>query len=241
MADTPETVIVLQDCIDGVSASLTLRVSEVILSDMRKTMLFSDRRRPHITRARREIVSSVAALLAGLAASSASASIDLLIDPAANGALALRATGPGAELINGYSVYSAGGYLADLGDETLGGSLSAILFDVDNIGDDEVALWTLPGPALPVSDASSGTALNLVWTGGPGVDPLTDLTFVYGPEGLVDTGGDPIFSLSGNITVLAAGLAGDFNGSGSVEQGDLDLVLTGWGSDRVGFQNDASF
>ena len=32
---------------------------------------------------------------------------------------------------------------------------------------------------------------------------------------------------------VVAGLAGDYNDSGSVEQGDLDLVLNNWGSDRT--------
>lgn len=40
---------------------------------------------------------------------------------------------------------------------------------------------------------------------------------------------------------LVVGLAGDFDGSGAVEQADLDLVLTNWGAPRVGFQNDAGF
>ncbi len=40
--------------------------------------------------------------------------------------------------------------------------------------------------------------------------------------------------------LVAAGLAGDFDGSGSVEQGDLDLVLTNWGVDRSGFKNDGN-
>ncbi|MEM9753557.1 MAG: PEP-CTERM sorting domain-containing protein [Planctomycetota bacterium] len=36
--------------------------------------------------------------------------------------------------------------------------------------------------------------------------------------------------------LVAAGLAGDFNGNGSVEQADLDLVLTNWGGTR-GFED----
>ncbi len=167
-------------------------------------------------------------------ASPASAAIELLINPGQGGALSLRATGSSAEPINGYSIYSAGGFLADLGDETLGGALSAILLDVDNVGDDEVAMWTLGGsgplPPLSVSHTGNGIALNLAWIGGS-ADPLADLVFVYGPDGLTTPGGDPIFSLPGEVVLLSVpGLAGDFNGNGTVEQADLDLVLGNWGA-----------
>ncbi|MEM8495730.1 MAG: hypothetical protein AAF663_10125, partial [Planctomycetota bacterium] len=43
------------------------------------------------------------------------------------------------------------------------------------------------------------------------------------------------------LTAIPRILPGDYNGSGSVEQGDLDLVLGGWGSARTGFLNDMVF
>ena len=180
---------------------------------------------------------AASALLVSLPASPASAAIELLINPAAGGALSLRATGAAAEDINGYSIFSAGGFLSDIGDETLGGLLSTIVFDVDNVGSDEVATWTLgPGGVLPpvsVPTAGNGLSLNLAWIGGL-ANPLTDLSFQYGPVGLTAPNGDPIFTLPGTIRVLAAaGLAGDYNNTGAVEQGDLDLVLNNWGGPRT--------
>ncbi len=46
---------------------------------------------------------------------------------------------------------------------------------------------------------------------------------------------DPLFlDDSGKlVTSLVVGLAGDYNDSGSVEQGDLDLVLNNWGGPRT--------
>ncbi len=46
--------------------------------------------------------------------------------------------------------------------------------------------------------------------------------------------GDTLFSnVVFEVLGTVAGLAGDYNDSGSVEQGDLDLVLNNWGSDRT--------
>ncbi|MEM1444422.1 MAG: PEP-CTERM sorting domain-containing protein [Planctomycetota bacterium] len=181
------------------------------------------------------------AIAGGLAVSTpASAAIELLVDPANGGALSLRATGATAEAINGYSVFSAGGFLSDLGDETLGGQFSPIVFDVDNQGSDEVAFFTLGlsdplNPLPPVSVPDSGSAsllLNLGWTGGS-ADPVADLTFLYGPVDLFEPGGDQIDELEGTVVVLAeTGLLGDYNDSGTVEQNDLNLVLTNWGTPR---------
>ena len=62
-------------------------------------------------------------------------------------------------------------------------------------------------------------------------DPLT-------PEDRPNLGNfQDLSALPGNqfftIGEVAVGLAGDYNDSGSVEQGDLDLVLNNWGSDRT--------
>ncbi|MEM1098241.1 MAG: hypothetical protein AAGH92_05575 [Planctomycetota bacterium] len=173
----------------------------------------------------------------------AAAAIELVVDPFAGGALSVRATGGSSEPINGYSVFSAGGFLADLGDETLGGQLSPIIFDVDNLGSDEVAMFTLglsdplnPLPPVSVPNTGNGLALNLGWTGGSGVDPLDDLTFLYGPVDLFlppPNDDQPILDLPGNVVLAATGLLGDYDDSGQVEQTDLNLVLNSWGGPRT--------
>ncbi|MEM7576318.1 MAG: hypothetical protein AAF328_02485 [Planctomycetota bacterium] len=180
-----------------------------------------------------------AASVCMVAMNPASAAIELLVDPSAGGALSLRATTPG-ESINGYTVFSAGGFLSDQGDETLGGQLSPIVFDVDNVGSDEVAFFNLglsdplnPLPPIAVPDTGNGLALNLAWTGAS-ADPVADLSFFYGPFDLFFTNPDgeleQIDELPGLVVALVAtGIVGDYDDSGQVEQGDLNLVLNNWG------------
>ncbi|MEM8782196.1 MAG: hypothetical protein AAGE65_04995 [Planctomycetota bacterium] len=45
--------------------------------------------------------------------------------------------------------------------------------------------------------------------------------------------------VSGELLPLTAGLIGDFDGSGQVEQGDLNLVLNNWGQNRGDWANSA--
>ena len=47
--------------------------------------------------------------------------------------------------------------------------------------------------------------------------------------------------LSGDVQPIVAALAGDYTGNGSVEQGDLDLVLNNWGQPRGDWANAAGF
>ncbi|MCG8363223.1 MAG: PEP-CTERM sorting domain-containing protein [Pseudanabaenales cyanobacterium] len=166
-----------------------------------------------------------AALAAGMALPGYAADVELVINLNAGGALSLRSTTGSAFDIAGYSLVSTGGFLSDTGDETLGGQLSPLLFDVDNVGSDEVTMWTLggggfnPDLALPASPASQ--ALNLAWIGGG--DPLLDLTLEYG---LSDPLEPPVATAD---LVVINPVPGDYDASGTVEQGDLDLVLLNWG------------
>ena len=177
--------------------------------------------------------SLVAAALAAAPTSASAGDVELVIDLGNGGALALRSDTGSTLDIHGYSIFSAGGFLADTGDETLGGLLSPLFFDVDNAGSDEVAMTTAGGGpgattvTLPVSPAD--LALNLAWTGGLGGDPLADLLVEYGPA---DLGQPVVVQLDpADIVVLTSILNGDYNASGQVEQGDLDLVLQNWGDD----------
>ncbi|MEM7577540.1 MAG: PEP-CTERM sorting domain-containing protein [Planctomycetota bacterium] len=54
--------------------------------------------------------------------------------------------------------------------------------------------------------------------------------FVFGPG---DAWLDHFRVVSGNLLPLTNPLPGDFDGNGSVEQGDLNLVLNNWGSPRT--------
>ncbi len=162
-------------------------------------------------------------------APSFAADVELVVDLGNSGALSLRSTTAGPLDIAGYRLTSAAGQLADTGDETLAGQFSALLFDVDNAGSDEVSMWTLdpntglfgPDLSLPASPASQ--ALNLAWLGTTSGNALTDLVLEYG----VSSGQPPV--IVADIIVLLAGITGDYNASGQVEQGDLDLVLQNWG------------
>ena len=157
------------------------------------------------------------------------ADVELLVDLGAGGALSLRSDTGSVFDINAYSIFSSAGLLSDTGDETLGGLVSPVFFDVDNAGSDEVALWTIgpngennPDLALPIP--TGALALNLAWIGGPTDDAVADLIVEYGLPGT----GTPVFGTA-DVVVLQGGITGDYNASGQVEQGDLDLVLQNWG------------
>ncbi len=64
---------------------------------------------------------------------------------------------------------------------------------------------------------------------GLGDADLIDLLRVVWPDGTEQTFTD--VDVDQYLTVVFAGILGDFDGSGQVEQGDLDLVLQNWGAD----------
>ena len=149
--------------------------------------------------------------------------LELVIDLSSGGALSLRSTTGAAHGLAGYGLISAGGFLADTGDETLGGQLSQLLFDVDNAGTDTVTMWTL-GPGVPVPASPAELPLNLAWIGAG--DPLADLTLEFGNS-------DPSLPLTAmaELVVIADVLLGDYDGTGTVGQSDLNLALLNWGTD----------
>ncbi|MEM1097372.1 MAG: hypothetical protein AAGH92_01165 [Planctomycetota bacterium] len=55
----------------------------------------------------------------------------------------------------------------------------------------------------------------------------------FGAQGFFGNGFSVLFDDLEVDLLVAAGLAGDFDGGGSVEQSDLNLVLNNWGSDRT--------
>ncbi|MEM8781304.1 MAG: hypothetical protein AAGE65_00485 [Planctomycetota bacterium] len=72
---------------------------------------------------------------------------------------------------------------------------------------------------------------------------ITELRAEIDTDATVDLGFGGATTLVDAVTVTfrAAGLLGDFNGSGRVEQGDLNLVLNNWGSDRGDWANADGF
>ncbi|MEM1446822.1 MAG: hypothetical protein AAGF84_12255 [Planctomycetota bacterium] len=52
---------------------------------------------------------------------------------------------------------------------------------------------------------------------------------------------DNVSVVTGDVLLLPAPLPGDYDRSGLVEQGDLNLVLNGWGQARVGWSNAEGF
>ncbi|MEM9753396.1 MAG: hypothetical protein AAF916_08420 [Planctomycetota bacterium] len=135
-------------------------------------------------------------------------------------------------------------YRFELGDVRLDSNWNAdLIFGLEYYASDD---FTKLGESLQVADTSvtgDGLSFSMTGTAVPGtafVRPViqydnVDSSYLAQSEAFAY-----VFEASLSEAV-ASMLAGDFNGNGNVEQGDLDLVLTGWGSDRAGFQNDAGF
>jgi hypothetical protein len=84
--------------------------------------------------------------------------------------------------------------------------------------------WGSAGPQFEIAAGSSGV-FSFTSPLGPG-----DMEFVVG--NLLPDGSDFADVLFGSVagpTVPPAGISGDYNGNGRVEQADLDLVLLNWG------------
>ncbi|MEM1026823.1 MAG: hypothetical protein AAGJ38_01945 [Planctomycetota bacterium] len=121
----------------------------------------------------------------------------------------------------------------------------------DNDGDDS-------GPGLGSEDyvfgigtnnfnADEFTTLSIPLGSGSESEFVTTFGFTNGGDGLQNfdlsqmqiQAGDDVGVLNieiANVSIIEAaiaGLLGDFDNSGAVEQGDLNLVLTNWGSDRT--------
>ncbi|MEM9753712.1 MAG: hypothetical protein AAF916_10050 [Planctomycetota bacterium] len=66
------------------------------------------------------------------------------------------------------------------------------------------------------------------------IDPITQYEIVWTTTEFGTAYALQLDSGDSFLNVLAAGVAGDYDGSGSVEQGDLNLVLNNWGTDATG-------
>jgi hypothetical protein len=116
--------------------------------------------------------------------------------------------------------------LADLGTITTGAVLSLPEGEIldGNLAANRISF---DSGVLPV-DIPAGAQLRFRWT----VPSDTDAAgWVYGLD-----------NVKINLLAAAAPLAGDYNGNGTVEQADLDLVLLNWGKDGAvpptGWTND---
>ncbi len=76
------------------------------------------------------------------------------------------------------------------------------------------------GDTFTILDAAGGITGTFNNEALPALKGGLSLNVVYNPMSVV-------------LEVLSAGIAGDYNASGQVEQGDLDLVLQNWGRDTV--------
>ncbi|MEM7577760.1 MAG: hypothetical protein AAF328_09815 [Planctomycetota bacterium] len=115
-------------------------------------------------------------------------------------------------------------------DNLSGGGLTLIdgqLAELDITGDVTFEVFSVATPFFGRASVDgtltlSGTDYTFDVVGSDGAGPITSANVFMNRSGVA--------SLVGRIGSL--GLAGDFNGSGSVEQGDLNLVLNNWGGPR---------
>ena len=106
------------------------------------------------------------------------------------------------------------------------------IFTVDTANFNETGLTTFTIPLGSGSESSIEQTFGFA-NGGDGLQnfDLSQIQIQAADElGLL---GIEIARVSIVEALIAAGLAGDYNNSGSVEQGDLDLVLNNWGGPRT--------
>ncbi|MEM8494540.1 MAG: hypothetical protein AAF663_04040, partial [Planctomycetota bacterium] len=91
--------------------------------------------------------------------------------------------------------------------------------------------------SVPVAGLVAGVPTTIFARGGvPFTATLADGTpFEIDLNTLPPNPGDDFFDFGAllTVTLVSAGLVGDYNDSGSVEQGDLNLVLNNWGTNRT--------
>lgn len=115
-------------------------------------------------------------------------------------------------------------------DNLSGGGLTLIdgqLAEMDITGDVTFEVFSVAAPFFGRASVDgtltlSGTDYTFDVVGSDGAGPITSANVFMNRAGVA--------SLVGRIA--SSGLSGDFNGSGSVEQGDLNLVLNNWGGPR---------